>query len=353
MDAQALIPLGWKTAFQQQLTLEEFESNQVLRVMAVQRAGLTLAPGLEEVVPLAGRWFQLPAEERPTVGDWLVFDSDSGQIVRLLERTSVLKRITAGRTSEVQLIGANVDTLFVVSSCNQDFNPGRIERYLALAFEAGATPVLVLTKQDKTDAAEEYRAQAQALSPDLVVEVVNALDPDTLEGVRAWCGPGETVALLGSSGVGKSTLLNSLAGRLLQDTGGIREDDNKGRHTTTHRSLHPLPEGGLVLDSPGIRELQNTDMDGGLEATFADVEALATQCRFNDCQHHAEPGCAVQAAIERGELDPRRLANYEKLSREERYARESTAERHARTRAFAKVVRNSQSLKPGATSDPK
>lgn len=338
---EALVELGWKHRFQQQLSLEEFESNPVVRVMAVQRAGLRIAPAQDmDVLPMAGKWFQLDALERPTVGDWLVLDPQTQQIQRILERSSLLKRITPGRTSEIQLIGANIDTLFVVSSCNQDFNLGRIERYLALAYEAGATPVLVLTKRDLADDVESYREQAAELGADLQVELVNALDAQTLDGIRQWCGAGETVALLGSSGVGKSTLLNTLSGRSVQATQAVRADDDKGRHTTTHRSLHTLPDGGLVLDSPGIRELQITDMDSGLSAAFADIDELAQTCRFNDCQHHGEPGCAVRAAIERGDLDARRLASFEKLQREERYARETTAQRHARVRAFGRMVRD-------------
>lgn len=345
-DLQALQTLGWKHHFAQQLTLEELESAQIVRVMAVQRSGLTIAPAEgESLLPLGGRWFQLDAVERPTVGDWLVLSADGLQIQRILERSSLLRRVVAGRTSEVQLIGANVDTLLIVTSCNADFNLSRIERYLALAYDAGATPVLVLTKADLTDATEPYLEQARLLGSELAVEIVNALDGTTLIGLQQWCRAGETVALLGSSGVGKSTLLNSLAGSTLQSTGAIREDDAKGRHTTTHRSLHELPSGALLLDSPGIRELQITDMDSGLEEAFADVAELATQCRFNDCQHAAEPGCAVQAAIAAGELDARRLASYEKLGREEQYARESVAERRARYRALGKMYRNASAHK--------
>lgn len=346
VDLQALQPLGWKNQFAQQLSLEELETAQIVRVMAVQRGGLSIAPSNDEaLLPLGGRWFQLDAEERPTVGDWLVLSADGQQIERVLERSSLLKRLVPGRTSEIQLIGANVDTLLVVTSCNLDFNPSRIERYLALAYNAGATPVLVLTKADLAEETESFIEQARALGADLAVEVVNALDATTLDGLQQWCAAGETVALLGSSGVGKSTLLNSLAGRALQSTGAIREDDAKGRHTTTHRSLHEMPSGALLLDSPGIRELQITDMDSGLEEAFADIEELARECRFNDCQHQAEPGCAVQAAIAAGDLDPRRLASYEKLGREELYARESQAERRARYRALGKMYRNASQNK--------
>ncbi|MEM1436351.1 MAG: ribosome small subunit-dependent GTPase A [Pseudomonadota bacterium] len=343
----ALPQLGWKPHFAQQIDFELLDSERIRRVMAVQRAGLTLAPALavDAPVPLSGRWFQRDAEERPTVGDWVVLDAQLAQIDLVLERRSLLKRGVAGRTSEVQLIGANVDVLLIVTSCNQDFNLSRIERYLALAYDSGAEPVVVLTKADLAEDPEAFRSEVQALRPELQVEVVNARDGASLEGVRALLTAGCTIALLGSSGVGKSTLLNSLAGDQLQLTAAIREDDGKGRHTTTHRSLHVLSGGGLVLDSPGIRELQLTSLDSGLEAAFDDIEALAATCRFRDCEHGAEPGCAVQAAIAEGTLDERRLRSFEKLKREEQYARETVAERHARVRGFGRMVKKAMDAK--------
>jgi len=339
----SLADLGWSPVFQQQLTLEELETLTPARVFEVQRSGLKLVfEGGEMDAPLGGRWFQGSPEDRPTVGDWVLVDRVSGAIERLLERKSLLKRMSVSRPGDVQLIAANVDVLFLVSSCNDEFNLSRMERYLALALEAGVQPVIVLTKADLAEDPDGFRAAAEALGRDLVVELVNALDPDSLAGLRAWCRRGQTVTLLGSSGVGKSTLINSLAGRDIQITGGIREDDAKGRHTTTHRSLHLLPDGGLLLDSPGMRELGIADADSGLSSAFEDVEALAAQCRFNDCGHESEPGCAVQAAIAAGQLDERRLESYRKLRREELYNSETVAERHARVRQFSRMVKQHQ-----------
>ena len=346
-DAKArtvtLTDLGWSPVFQQQLTLEEMETLTPARVFAVQRSGLKLVfEGGEVDVPLGGRWFQGSPEDRPTVGDWVLLDLPGGAIERLLERKSLLKRMSVSRPGDVQLIAANVDVLFLVSSCNEEFNLSRMERYLALAMEAGVQPVIVLTKADLTDDPDSYRAAAETLGRDLVVELVNALDSDSLGCLQAWCGRGQTVTLLGSSGVGKSTLINSLSGRTVQATGEIREDDAKGRHTTTHRSLHLLPGGGLLLDSPGMRELGITDADVGLSSAFEDVEALAALCRFNDCGHQSEPGCAVREAIAAGRLDERRLESYRKLRREELYNTETVAERHARVREFSRMVRQHQ-----------
>jgi len=280
-----LTELGWRHFFAQQVSLDELEG------LRTSTAELEL------------RWQQLPHEERPTVGDWVLIDG-AGLPQRLLDRQSVFKRKAAGERAEVQLIGANVDTLFVVSSCNMDFNVSRLERYLALALDAKVTPVIVLTKADLADA-EKYLQEAQAMRSDLDVLAVNSLDPESIADLHQWCGSGQTVALVGSSGVGKSTLLNTLVGKAVAITGAIREDDSKGRHTTTSRSLHVLPNGGLVLDSPGMRELKLTDVAAGLGVVFDDIEVLAEQ-------------------------------NYRKLLREDAHNTQSIAERHQRYRKFGK-----------------
>lgn len=346
-ETVTLADLGWTPLFQQQVSLEEMERLVPARVFAVQRTGLTLRfegedGGRELEVPLGGRWFQGSPEDRPTVGDWVLFDPAAGAIERLLERNSLLKRMSVNKPGDVQLIAANVDVMFLVSSCNEEFNLARMERYLALAMEAGIQPVVVLTKADLSDDPDRFREMARNLSRDLIVEVVNALAPEELEPLRAWCVRGQTITLLGSSGVGKSTLINSLAGAEIQATGSIREEDGKGRHTTTHRSLHLLQSGGLLLDSPGMRELGITDAEAGIQSAFEDIETLAERCRFNDCAHETEPGCAVRAAIEAGELDERRLDSYRKLRREEVYNTETVAERHARVRQFGRMVRQHQ-----------
>jgi len=342
-DAVTLRDLGWTPSLQQQLTLDELDAPDVnvpARVFAVQRSGLLLRfEGGEVELPLGGRWFQVPPEERPTVGDWLLIDPARGQILRLLERRSLLKRMSVSRSGELQLIAANVDVMFLVSSCNEEFNLSRMERYLSLALDAGVQPVVVLTKMDLTDDPEAYRQSTLSIRRDLVVELVNALEPASLETLRPWISRGQTVSLLGSSGVGKSTLINTLLGVLVQATGAIREDDGKGRHTTTHRSLHLLPGGGIVLDSPGMRELGIADAEAGVASMFEDIESLAERCRFSDCVHESEPGCAVRAAMEAGALDERRLESYRKLKREELYNTETIAERHARVRQFGKLVR--------------
>ena len=330
-----LTELGWRHFFAQQVSLDDLERLRPARVMNIERStlGLNHEDG-SSTAELELHWQQLPPESRPTVGDWVLID-ETGLPQRLLERQSVFKRKAAGERADVQLIGANVDTLFVVSSCNMDFNVSRLERYLALALDAQVTPVIVLTKQDLADA-DTYLQQAKGMRPDLDVLAVNSLDPESIADLHQWCGTGQTVALVGSSGVGKSTLLNTLVGKAVAITGAIREDDAKGRHTTTSRSLHHLPNGGLVLDSPGMRELKLTDVAAGLGEVFDDIEGLSQQCRFKDCDHQAEPGCAVTAAIEDGTLESRRLENYRKLLREDAHNTQSIAERHNRARKFGK-----------------
>ncbi|WP_237062703.1 ribosome small subunit-dependent GTPase A [Microbulbifer zhoushanensis] len=335
--------LGWKPFFQQQLALEELEACDPLRVMAVHRDRLLLAGEQgEEVLALGGTFFNEPASgdtggQRVTVGDWLLLDRESRRAQRCLERQSLFQRMAPGG-QRTQLIAANVDTAVVVSSCNHDFNLSRIERYLALVRATGARPVVVLTKADQCDAPGDYLDRLREL-PDIQALALNATDPDSVEPLRGWCGVGETVALLGSSGVGKSTLLNTLSGEQQAAIAAIREDDSKGRHTTRHRELYPLPGGALLLDSPGMRELGLAGVERGLEEAFGDIGVLASQCRFADCRHQSEPGCAVIAALDSGELDERRLHNWRKLEREVARNNRTLAEQRAGDKALGQMYR--------------
>lgn len=326
--------LGWKPFFQQQLTLDDYQDTLFARVIAHHRSGYVVVSEQGEThLPIH------PSLPSMTVGDWVVLDSQQ-QFSRLLERRSLFSRKAAGSKVAEQLIAANVDTVFIVCSLNHDFNLSRIERYLALINETDVEPVIVLTKADLCDDADELKAQVQKLDPLLMVESVNGLDESDVAKLMSWCGEGQTVAFIGSSGVGKSTLVNTLLGEQEQATGGIREDDSKGRHTTTSRSIHLLPSGGILMDTPGMREIQLADCEAGVSETFADVEALAENCRFSDCQHQTEPGCAVQAAIEDGTLEMRRFTNYQKLLREQAHNGATLAEQRAQSKQFGKMVRS-------------
>jgi ribosome biogenesis GTPase len=274
-------------------------------------------------------------EDRPTVGDWLLIDQGRG-IVRILDRTSLFKRTAPGDDRRLQLIAANVDTLFVVTSCNQDFNVARLERYLVLAGEVGVRPVVVLTKADLAPDADEFVEAARALRTGLQVRLVNAREPGSVNSLAEHCGIGETVALVGSSGVGKSTLINTLTGSDDAATQPVRESDGKGLHTTTVREMHRLgggaQGGGWLVDTPGMRELQMSDVTSGVAEVFEDIVATTLECRFTNCTHSDEPGCAIRAAVAAGTIEPARLARWRKLTDEDAVNTEIAMRRRGRTK---------------------
>jgi len=348
MATLSLEDFGWSPFFHSQLRDGEFSCALPARVMAVDRGRLQLqAPGLDIHSPHYFSGDGLAA----TVGDWLLLDATTQRPLRLLERRSAFKRVAPGGGHQLQYIAANVDTLFLVTSCNQDFNVARLERYLALAHEAEVTPVIVLTKADLAQSPAEFMHDARRLRTGEHVEAVNALDAAEVERLTAWCGRGQTVALLGSSGVGKSTLVGTLTGAGLA-TQAVRAGDDKGRHTTTRRQVHRLPAGGLLLDTPGMRELQLVDVAAGLADVFADIEAAAARCRFSDCRHESEPGCAVLEALGAGDLDADRLRRWRKLVRENARNGESLADRHARDRRFGRLTRQVMKEKRRRRDDP-
>ena len=273
------------------------------------------------------------------VGDWVTFDAESSTLRDVLERRTSLGRRAAGSGSGEQLIAANVDTMFIVTSCNADFNLARLERYLTLAATGGIMPVIVLTKADLVDDADDYRRKVERLSPIVTAVTVNALDVESLDQLGSWLRGGDTGVLVGSSGVGKSTILNALTGAELT-TRSIREDDAKGRHTTTSRALKQTRTGGWLIDTPGIRQLALFDSADAIDEVFTDVSELLENCRFSDCSHETEPGCAVRAAIENGLLEPDRLRRWRKLHLEDRYSVETAEEKRTRQKAFSKQVRS-------------
>jgi ribosome biogenesis GTPase len=278
----------------------------------------------------------------PAVGDWVgclpAPHDGEARMDAILSRRSAFRRRAAGTRPGAQIISANVDCLFVATSLNADLNPRRLERYVAMAGESGAEPVVVLTKADLIEESDSMAARFEA-ELRVPVVAVSARTGLGIESVTRWFERGKTVALVGSSGVGKSTLLNHLAGEELMPTREVREDDARGRHTTTHRELFLLSNGALVLDTPGMREFGLWEADEGVDETFGEIVELAARCRFADCSHRFEPGCAVQAAVSSGRLDAGRLKSYRRLAHE--LAEQPTpAQRRERDRPFHKAIRN-------------
>jgi ribosome biogenesis GTPase len=317
--------MGWSPFFEDQLASGDRSHYSVGRILEERKNCYVLLTeeGREVRASLAGK-LHYEASGRgalPAVGDWVCASvrPQEGQatIHRLLERRTKIARKGAGSVTDEQVLAANIDTVFLVNSLNQDLNPRRIERYLALALESGARPVVLLTKADLCEEPAEAVAEIERVAPFVSVHIVSALEGSGLGALYDYLGPGQTSVLLGSSGVGKSTLVNRMLGEERQEVREIRSHDGRGTHTTTSRQLVFLPEGGMLIDTPGMRELQLWDADEGLGQIFRDVEQAAKFCRFTGCGHHtATPGCDVQAAIESGALPPDRVASWVKLGRE-------------------------------------
>lgn len=312
-----LLELGWTAHFSEQVSDDEAGHCHPVRVMSVHRGQIAVSGegGQRFVSPyIPGA---LPSDDHPTVGDWLLIDDHTLEPIRVLRRMNLFKRRSPADPRKDQMIAANVDTVFLVASCNQDFSIARLERYLVLAREVGVDPVIVLTKIDLTDSPQTFVAAVHGIEAGLHFEAIDGRDPASVAHLAAWCGRGKTVAFLGSSGVGKSTLVNTLRGSESILTQAIRKGDATGRHTTTVREMHRLKEGGWLLDLPGMRELQLSDASTGIAEVFDDFELAAQGCKFSDCSHTVEPGCAVQAGIKAGTLSPERFARWRKLAAEE------------------------------------
>lgn len=341
----SLHQLGWQPGFAEQLTLDDFEAGYPARIIAIHRSGLAVLSSRGAAVIAPPRHLAGTERHGLAVGDWVLIEQDADRVLRLLERRSLLARMAAGDDGRMQSIAANLDSLFIVTSCNDDFNPSRLERYLALAWETGVEPIVLLTKADLAVDPAPYLDAAHGIASGVPVLAIDATSAACIALLSPWLDDGRTVAFVGSSGVGKSTLTNTLLGASARLTAGIREDDARGRHTTTARQMFPLPTGAWLIDTPGMRELRLGAAAAGVQAAFEDIEALAVACRFRDCGHAHEAGCAVTAAIADGRLDARRLANYRKLQREAERAALSLREQRERGRQFGAMARSAMRAK--------
>jgi ribosome biogenesis GTPase len=353
-DTGTLASLGWDDDRDRAFEPERARGLEPARVVAQHRGAWDVRTATDERLATLGgrlRYDSLVASDRPVVGDWVGVAGT--QIQAVLPRRQVLIRRAADSDAVEQVLAANVETVVIVTSANRDFNLRRLERLVALAWESGGAPLVVVSKADLVDDIATFVAQVEAIAPGVAVLAASAPTGFGLAGLRAHLRPGRTVAFVGSSGVGKSTLINTLVGREVIRTAEIREDDARGRHTTTGRELHVLDGGWLLVDTPGMREVGLWATEEGLERTFGDVAELAAGCRFNDCEHHREPACAVQAAIRDGRLERARLDAHRKLEREiarvER-ARDprARAEEAKRWRAIHKSVNEHMTRKYGA-----
>jgi ribosome biogenesis GTPase len=338
---------GWSDALGQVFTPYAAQGFEPGRVIVQQRGLYAVATDSGDIeCRLSGRFLREAVEGgHPAVGDWVALTvrpgEGAGTIHSVLPRRSAFTRKAADSVQTVQVVAANVDIAFLVVAMNGDLNARRLERYLASAWQSGARPVVVLTKSDLTRDPQAAMADAEAAAFGVPVIAVSVVTGEGIDGLRDHLKPGETAVLVGPSGVGKSTLVNALNGEVVMATGATRADDARGRHTTTHRELILLPSGAMVLDTPGMRELGLLDAQDGVETTFEDVKSLAATCRFRDCGHTNEPGCAIRAALEGGALDPGRWKNYRKLTRELAFVerKEDRAAREAERKRWISIAK--------------
>lgn len=344
--------LGFSALLQEHLQKRLSENYSIGRICAEHKEYYKIFSEYGELSATMSGKFRNNATSRedfPVVGDWALFDYIEGEgkaiIQEIAPRKSKFSRKVAGKETQEQIIASNVDFAFIVCALNYDFNLRRIERYLSLVWQSGATPVVVLTKKDLCDNAEEKIAEVENIAFGVDVHTISNISSEGIDILQKYFADSKTVVLLGSSGVGKSSLINNLAQQDIMKVNVLRSNIEKGRHTTTHKQMIILPNGGLIIDTPGIRELQLWDAQDGISQTFNDIEQMAKKCKFSDCTHLNEPGCAVRKAMDEGFLDGDRLKSYLKVQKENEYLQSRQSQSAAKTerdkwKAIHKQIKN-------------
>jgi ribosome biogenesis GTPase len=343
-----LAGIGFNPWFQSQLDADKVAAHEIARVVSVHKERQLITDGQRELfAELSGNFFYTAnsAADLPTVGDWVYadfFDHETHAIIHgVVPRKTILKRKTAGKVVDFQLIAANIDTAFIIQSADHNFNLRGLERYLVMVNEGGITPVILLSKCDLVppDEADEIKHSILNIAPQATVLAFSNLSGENIDAIKVSLSPGNTYCLLGSSGVGKTTLLNNILGNGQFVTQSVSKKQNKGRHTTTSRELIRLENGAMLIDTPGMRELGSMSVDTGIDETFAEILALAQNCKFGNCSHTNEKGCAILAALENGELSDKRLKNYMKMQKESAFNELSYSEKRKKDKDFGKLIK--------------
>lgn len=357
-----LASLGWNRGFQVEFEELKRANSFPARVSIVSRDRYTLISEREEMIaelPGAFRHKASSLADFPAVGDWVAVERETKDhtalIYAVLPRRSSFSRkaVLGGEKTDEQVLAANIDTVFITVGLDENYSINRIERYLAIAYDSGAMPVIILNKRDVAEDPDSLVDEVEQVAYGVPVHAVSARENHGIDGILSHFETGKTGVFLGSSGVGKSSLINRILGEERLTTTDVRASDSRGRHTTTHRELIVLPQGGIVIDTPGLRGIAAFEDRGGIERAFGEIDSLAESCKFNDCSHTNEPGCAVMEALENGELDQRRYENYFKLLREKRYQslRADVAARRRQEREWNKKIR--EGMKRLKRSNPK